>query len=249
LFYKDRNNLTVQHRKQVPFNARVTIAGGVVEQNFGDSFGAATTAGLYSRFLFGLCPSNFRYLYRPMEGTPVVEENRVSATLPFGGDQDTKLQLPRLEAPAIHPDVWAARDEIHHQEKIEPRLLELCIRTALICAAWDGKSELRAADLGPAWELARYQQRVRSVLQPNPGRNFEAMAAYKILTYLELHADGEKWLAWRDVYRATHILNFGPSVAERAMNGLVFAGDIDQSAVKSPRGGPEKIYIRLARGD
>src|SRR5260370_14956774 len=38
LFYNDRNNLTVQHRKQIPFNARVTIAGGVVDENFGNSF-------------------------------------------------------------------------------------------------------------------------------------------------------------------------------------------------------------------
>jgi hypothetical protein len=184
-----------------------------------------------------------------MEGPPVVEENRVRANLPFGSDQDTMLQLPRLNAPGIHRDVWAARDEIHQQEKIEPRLLELCIRTALICAAWDRKSELRAADLGPAWELARYQQRVRTVLQPNPGRNFEAMAAYKILTYTQQHADGEKWLPWRDVYRATKVMEFGPSVAERAMNALVFAGEIDRAEVKPPNGGKTKILLRLAQDD
>lgn len=112
LFYKDRNDVTVQRRKHIPFNARVTIAGAVVEENFGDSFGAATTAGLYSRFLFGLCPSNFRYLYRPMEAVPVVEAKRVSALLPFGGDQDSTTQLPRFDAPVIHPGVWAARDEV-----------------------------------------------------------------------------------------------------------------------------------------
>lgn len=243
LFYNDRNNLTVQHRKRITFNARVTIAGGVVEDNFGNSFSAATTAGLYSRFLFGLCPSNFRYLYRPMEGDPVVEEC-AGTQLPL----DIGPQLPKVNAPTIHPDVWAARDEILRSEKFEePRLLELCIRTAIICAAWDKRPELRAADLGPAWELARYQQRVRLVLQPNPGRNFEAMAAYKILTYLKQHADGEKWLAWRDVCRRTHVAEFGPSVADRAMNGLVFAGEIDQTAIKPPKGGKEKILVRLAR--
>lgn len=246
LFYNDRNNLTVQRRKHIPFNARVTIAGGVVEENFGNSFGAATTAGLYSRFLFGLCPSSFRYLYRPMEGSPVVEVKRTSAQLPFGGERDFATQLPKLDTPAIHPDVWTARDQIHEEEKIEPRLLELCLRTALICAAWDGKSELRAADLEPAWELARYQQRVRVVLQPNPGRNFEAMAAHKIMAYLQRHADGEKWLEWRAVCRGTHIAEFGPSVADRAMNSLVFIGEIERVAMRPPKGGREKVLIRQA---
>jgi hypothetical protein len=246
LFYNDRNNLTVQHRRHIPFNARVTIAGGVVEENFGNSFGAATTAGLYSRFLFGLCPSGFRFLYRPMEGSPVVEERQMSAELPFGGAKDTVLQLPKLVAPKIHSDVWEARDTIHRDEEIEPRLLELCIRTAIICAAWDGKVELRASDLGPCWELARYQRRVRMVLQPNPGRNFDAMAAHKIRTYLEQHASGERWLSWRDVYRATHVSEFGPSVAERAMNALYFAGEIDRSEIKSTKGGKSKVYIRAS---
>jgi len=83
--------------------------------------------------------------------------------------------------------------------------------------------------------------------RPNPGRNFEAMAAHKILTYLKQHADGEKWIAWRDVYRGTHVAEFGPSVAERAMSSLFFAREIDRTAVKPPKGGPEKTLIRLAR--
>jgi hypothetical protein len=182
-----------------------------------------------------------------MEGAPVVQVKRTSAQLPFGGEQDFAGQLPRLDTPSVHADVWESRNEIHEKEKIEPRLLELCLRTALICAAWDGKSELRASDLGPAWELARYQQRVRLILQPNPGRNFEAMAAHKILTYLERHADGEKWFAWRDVCRGTHISEFGPSVAERAMNSLVFIGEIERTVIRPPKGGKEKVLIRVAR--
>jgi len=250
LFYNDRNNLTVQHRKHITFNARVTIAGGVVEENFGNSFGAATTAGLYSRFLFGLCPSGFRYLYRPMEGAPVVEETLTSATLPFGGTSDTTLQIPRRDAPDIHPDVWAARDEIHHEEKIEPRLLELCIRTAIICAAWDARPVLRASDLEPAWELARYQRRVRGLLQPNPGRNFDAMAAHKIMAYLAQHSVGDKWLACRDLIRATHVVKeFGPSVVSRALSALASAGEIEEASIPRADGrkGRNKWVVRLAR--
>jgi hypothetical protein len=170
-----------------------------------------------------------------LEGSPIVEGNHTSLTLPFGGETDTAVEIPKRNTPNIHPEVWTARDEIHRREKIEPRLLELCIRTAMICAAWDEKDVLRASDLEPAWELARYQQRVRQILQPNPGRNFEAMAAHKIMAYLKEHRSGERWLAWRDVLRATHVMDLGPSVASRALDALAFAGEIEQASVPSTR--------------
>jgi hypothetical protein len=246
LFYKDSNALTVQRRKQVKFNARLSIAGGVVEENFGNSFGAATTAGLYDRFLFGLFPTgSFEYSYRPMQGPPLFNLSQVPRETLF--DPQTMSLGPRVESPEIDSSVFDARDAIRKEEKIEPRLLELCIRTALICAAWDGKSELRASDLEPAWELARYQQRVRLVLQPNPGRNFDGIVAHKIMNYLKLHTDGEKWLGWREVYRATHVMDFGSSVAERSMNALVFAGEIERTTIRPPKGGKETVLIRLAR--
>jgi hypothetical protein len=246
LFYKDSNALTVQRRKQVKFNARLSIAGGVVEENFGNSFGAATTAGLYDRFLFGLFPTgSFEYSYRPMEGPPLF--NLAPAPRETLFDPQSMSGGPRVESPEIHSSVFDASDAIRKEEKIEPRLLELCLRTALICAAWDGKSELRASDLGPAWELARYQQRVRVVLQPNPGRNFDGIVAHKIINYLKLHTEGEKWLSWREVYRATKIMDFGSSVAERSMNSLAFAGQIERTIIRPPKGGPEKVLIRLAR--
>jgi hypothetical protein len=247
LFYKDHNDLTVQHRKKVRFNARLSIAGGVVEQNFGDSFGAATTAGLYDRFLFGLFPTgNFEYVYRPMQGGPVVELRPSPAdqtAMNFGPEQSISVDV---RAPKIDPSVWDARDEIQKSDKIESRVLELAIRVAMVCAAWDGKPMLRASDLGPAWELARYQQRVRQILQPNTGRNFEAMAAFKILDYLKRYADGEKYIPWRDVLRGTKVAEFGPSVAERAVSTMIFAGEIDEATVRPEKGGRAKRLVRLA---
>lgn len=251
MFYQDRNNSTVQHRKHIKFNARVSIAGGIVEENFGDSFGAATTFGLYDRFLFGLCPSGFEYLYRPPEGRPAVElvnRHPCGNEQLFCGNQPVP-QLPRFETPTIHPEVWDAKDALVRAEKINPRVAELCLRTALICAAWDGKKELRASDLGAAWELAHYQESVRIILQPNQGRTFEAMAGFKILGYVKQHADRGKWIKWRDVCRATHVMNYGGSVADRARESLVFAGELEKAEVQPAKGGRKTILIRLAQED
>jgi hypothetical protein len=252
MFYKDRNDLTVQHRKRINCFARLSILGGVVEANFGDSFGAATTSGLYDRFLFGLFPNgNFDYIYRPMEGPPLFELRDA-----FGPERETLFDEatqtvvhgPRRIAPSIDRSVWDARDAIRKAEGIDSRILELAIRTALVCAAWDEKTVLHASDLGAAWELARYQQRVRVILQPNPGKNFEAMAGFKILNYLKQHANGGDWLAWRDVLRGTHVADFGPAVAERALKAMVFSGVIE-SAFIQPKRGPKRQVLRVPPED
>jgi TOTE conflict system, Archaeo-Eukaryotic Primase domain len=235
IFYKDQNSITVAHRKFVEFNARITLAGGLVEENFDNCFGAETTFGLYDRFLFGVCPSGFSYSYRPPNLPDVFEKDL------FGN-----AEQPAVEVPRIDDSVWSARDEIRKAEQLDNRVLEIALRVALICAAWDGKTVLRASDLGPAWEMARYQQRVRALFKPNPGRNFEAVAAYKVYSYLKQHADGGKWIAWRDVIRATHVMEYGPSTVDRAISSMVFSGEIERTEVVPNGGGRRKIFIRLA---
>jgi hypothetical protein len=245
-FYNDANKLTVAHRKSVHFNARLSITGGLVEENFGDSFGSATTAGLYDRFLFGVCPSDFLYAYRPMSGPPLFEIKNVLGKDLFTAPGTGKESDLNIVTPAIHNDVWDSRDELRKDEDIEPRILEICIRAALICAAWNGKAVLCASDLGPAWELARYQKRVRGILQPNAGKNFEGVVAIKVLNYMKEHADGEKWIPWRTVCRSTHIFQYGPSTADRAVNSMIFAGDLEEALIQGSKGGPRKRLIRLA---
>lgn len=66
------------------------------------------------------------------------------------------------------------------------------------------------------------------------------------MNYLKVHADGEKWLKWREVYRATSIMDFGSCMAERSMNALVFAGEIERTTIRPPKGGKETVLIRLA---
>ncbi|MGC1418335.1 MAG: hypothetical protein WA817_23825 [Candidatus Acidiferrum sp.] len=242
LFYNDNDNLTIAHGKKVPFNGRLSIAGGIVEENFGDSFGSATTGGLYDRFIFGQCPSDFQYLHRPQEDQPAFKLKN-EASYEDGPDSlDTGDKQP-IEV-FVNPDVWDARDQLAKAEKLNPRLLEITLRMAAICAAFDGRVELRAADLSPAWEMARYQHRVRMLLQPNPGKNFEAQVAHKVLAYLRRHESDGQWLVLRQVLRDTRAYDFGPSVVERALNAMTFGGAIEQGELPGGRG-QKKRLVRL----
>ncbi|MFY9531247.1 MAG: DUF3854 domain-containing protein [Candidatus Acidiferrales bacterium] len=228
LFYQNSNPLTIAKGKAINFNACVSIVGGIVEEKFGDAFGSATTAGLYDRFLFGQCPSDFEYLYRPETGTPAFSPG----VLPL--------------QPEVNPELWEARNQIAKSEGINPRLLEIALRCAVICAAFDGRKEILATDLEPAWELARYQERVRLLLAPNPGKNFEAQAAYKVIAYLNRHAPKGEWLRLRDVLRGSRAWDYGPSLTERVINAMTFSGAIEQAEAPAPGGGRKARLIRLA---
>ena len=225
LFYKNEEDLTIAKGKPVRFNCRLSLVGGIVDDKFDDSFGSATTSGLYDRFLFGQCPTGHEYLWRPPEGNPAIT--------------DTFDEVPADRA------IWEARDQIARSEKINPRLLEISLRCAAICAAIDGRDKLRAADLAPAWELARYQSRARLLLQPNGGKNFEAKIALKILAYLNRHANGERWMVLRQVLRDTHAYDVGPSVVERAVNAMRFGGAIEEDYRIVGKGQKQRL-IRVA---
>lgn len=53
----------------------VGFAGGIVEEQFGDVFGASTLGGLYDRFIFGKPSADFKWSYREYPH-PVVPFNR-----------------------------------------------------------------------------------------------------------------------------------------------------------------------------
>lgn len=224
LFYKSEEELTIAKGKPVRFHCRLSIAGGIIDKKFDDLFSSATTSGLYDRFLFTQCPTGFEYLWRPIEGAPATT--------------DTFKEVP------IDRDIWAARNELVRKEKINPRLLEISLRASAICAAFDGRDDLRATALGPAWHLARYQARARNLLQPNEGKNFEGRVAIKILAYLNQHAPDGKWLVLRQVLKATHAWEYGPSIAERALKAMVFGGAIEET-IQTVGKGQRRRLIRI----
>jgi hypothetical protein len=225
-FYKDQATLTIAHGQVVNFNCRLSIIGGVIDGKFEDCFGDATTGGLYDRFLFGQCPTGItEFLYRPFQGPPAFEN--------------------QLDEVRVNYDIWDARDELVKRDKLNPRILEIALRAAAICAAFDGRAELHAADLGPAWELAKYQTRVRMLLRPNSGKNLEAQVACKIINYLNRYAPDGKWLVLREVLHATRANDYGPSTARRALDAMTFSGNIEQVQQDSGRG-QKRGLVRLA---
>jgi hypothetical protein len=186
----------------------LSVLGGLLEETFGDLFGKATTGGLYDRFIFGQCPTDFNYLYRPFQGQPLAVE---PVTV------------------AVHPEVWAERDcWIKTIPGVTGRIAEIALRVASICAAFDGKDFLMVSDLAPARAFAEYQARIRILLRPNPGENFEARAAFKFLAYLQRHAPDGQWLGKREMLRETHCYELGPSTCNKALNTLGYNGDIEE---------------------
>ncbi|MFB3916090.1 MAG: DnaB-like helicase N-terminal domain-containing protein [Terriglobales bacterium] len=184
--------------KGKPFNldCRLSVAGGVVQELFGDAFGLATTGGLYSRFTFGLCPQPYEFLWRPFEDAPV--------TL-------------RPVAAIVAPDVWDARDGWIKGDGVEPRVAEQALRAAYICACVDGRPTLRASELGPAFEFAQYQHRVRHVLAPNPGENPDAKCGIAVRNWLTAHPG---WVGRNVLYKGIHAERLGTGVFNRCILNL-----------------------------
>lgn len=203
-FYQNEFDLTVARGKQIHVNVALSVLGGIVEENFELCFGSATTGGLHDRFVFGLCPRPFNYLYRPLEGAPEITEP-CSVT--------------------VAPDVWEARDEwIRTIPGLGHRCAEHAVRAAVIGAAFSGRTVLLAKHLGPARAFAVYQASVRKMLKPNPGENPDARCAFAILGALD--QDGDTWQLKRKIAKKIHAERFGPSVFERAVAALEKAGEL-----------------------
>jgi DnaB-like helicase N terminal domain len=199
--------------KQIQVNCRLGIIGGIVEEKFSELFNAATTGGLYDRFIFGRCPQPFQYQYRPFKG-------RAECTQPC--------------PVAIAGDVWELRDLwLKEIVGLSARIAELTIRAAVIAAAFSGRSILYARDIEASGRaFAEYQVRMRHAFKPNPGENTDARCAFAVRTTL-----GEKpgWNLKRDIAKKIHYERFGPTAFERAINSLVASGDIHLDARRPAR--------------
>jgi hypothetical protein len=232
-FYHTSFEVLMARRKEITFNIRLSLIGGIVDDNFGDLFGSETKGGLHDRFVFGHWPTGFNYKYRAFSGPPALEP-------PMEGESDL---VDRPVSVTINPDVYEARDKwLEDEPNLRAgRVTEHAIRMAVVCASFDGRRELRVRDLGPALDFARYQARIRKILKPNPGETMEAIFANKVIDWLDSYAsasvngDHGPWIHRRVLYKGTHPERFGHGLADRALQGLEANGEIESTKVGKGR--------------
>jgi hypothetical protein len=233
LFYEDEQEIIAARHKKIMFNARLSILGGIVTEKFEDSFAAETVAGLFDRFLFGVAPSDYECNYRPPKGEAAHKADP---------------SKPLLRLPEINGDVWERKDEWIRSGN-SSRTIEIALRVAAICAAFDGRKELKACDLEPAMELARYQEDVRRVLKPDLSKNQNAKIYNKLMNYLQKYGDDGGWISLRDLKRRTHIVEtFGPEMVVRVLNTMKATGAIDLQERETAGRSAEEIRL-LERED
>ena len=168
-FYYDKDELIIAGGKVLKYHARLSVAGGVVSEQFADLFGSVTTGGLYDRFLFGQAPTGARYLWEPLPLPIVVQQPK---------------WLDMFCPVTLDASVFTERNRWIIEGHIDDRVAEIAIRCAVVCASVDGRTRLTGNMLGPAFHLAKYQMKVRAFLQPNPGENPDAKMAFKELNFL-----------------------------------------------------------------
>ena len=232
LYYGDEQSSTIAKGKEINFNCRLTLAGGIPPESFGDLFGAASTQGLYQRFIFAECPTGFNYSYEELEKVaPVVAPRN-------GMEEEDPLMPSTGEAVAVGlaDDVRAERDSWSTKYGIDQRVAGHAIRAAVIAASFDGRSTLRAADLGPALAFAKYQMRMRRVLAPNPGKNVGGILTFKVTAYLDKHAPLGQNVNERVMLQSVRAYDFGADTISRVLNSLEATGEIVRG-----RNGRQKI--------
>jgi hypothetical protein len=139
--------------------------------------------------------------------------------------------------------VWSTKSEwVKEDPELNPRIAEIAIRAATVCAAFNGTIVLENSMLGPARELVRYLTNIRKVLKPNPGENFEARLAHKFLDYLDRH--NGKFVSTRDMFRDTRAYDLGPSTADRALSILAANGEVEITKI-----GRKQLARRLFSDD
>jgi hypothetical protein len=219
-FYETQFEIRMGKKEIAEFNASLSILGGLVGDRFDDLFSRSATAGLYDRFLFGACPDSFRFSYHPF---------------------DVEAQHFNLAEVGVHPDVWIEKDLWLAEDKdMNPRVVELAIRAATVCASFDGRTLLTARDLGPARAMVDYQTKIRGYLRPNEGENPEAKFAIKLMKYLE-RLKG-KCVSKRALFHNCNAERCGLTIAERALAALHVNGDIVVTSKKTP---PVLVSLRI----
>ena len=147
----------------------------------------------------------------------------------------------------IDPSVFEVTKSWRKDHPELTREIELAVRFAKVIASFDRRPVLYGKDLeGAPLIFAMEQSRIRKTLKPNAGDNPDAKFANAIMSLLRRKAKSGEWVDMRTLKQHLNVIreNLGPNVMERAINGLLRAGDIEINTDKTRRNG--KTFYRLA---
>jgi hypothetical protein len=205
-------------KDQTSVNTRLTLVGGLPTSDFGIAFGAESVGGVYRRMLFADQPPDIKpHLWRdPLEYEPVWTPPTIVEGDPH--EEQERLLISRPVSVHIAKSVWDERDR--WAKDVEPHLIEPVLRAAVIAASFDGRRELTADHLEPAYELLKYQEHVRQWLRPNTGVTSDGKLTRTFLNYLRRYAADGSEITRRKLIHATHAYDYGSAVSRRVLEAL-----------------------------
>jgi hypothetical protein len=237
VYTTDSNRVTVEHRKEILFDVRLTLAGGVPEEGFSETFGAGTVTGLHSRFMFGVCPNDYPgYCWAPPQGSPALER---SSSEPTADDSMPFSTSTRPTAVTIDDAVWEETRRWQRELKIHGRAVEIGIKAAVIAAAFDNRETLTAAQLGPALAFPKYQDALHRRFLPNPGKNDDACFEHDVTQYLQDRAAHGEPTGRREMLQFINAYRYGSGVINRVLSSM------SQNRVIELGNAGRKLTVRL----
>jgi hypothetical protein len=219
-FYQDRNDLTVARQRSLPFSARLSIIGGVPNKVFGDVFGASTVGGLYARFILAQNP----------DGVMCGSEAWTGGVEPFNEPVPVE----------VDPEVWAEKNKWSKAYGFDPRVSEIAIRVAVICASFDGRRTLEVDALAPAFAFAKYQHDIRFLLRANEGETVEGKVQDALLTHLRKLGPKGEHVNLNYLCDRANVAKYGMVVVNRVIASLEFSHVVVTSKNK-----PRMIWLEF----
>jgi hypothetical protein len=195
--------------------SRLSIVGGLLANNpeeFAETFGRETNAGLYDRFVYGLAP---RWKYTVPE---IMPENRC----PF------PVQVPTYCYEMAHE--W--RDTAEHGRE---RLAEIALRVAVITAGMNHEGTVTRECLRAALNFMSWQESIRDYYRPSQAEpDKESRVTEAIKNALESYVDGEgnyKWVSWRKLYKNRNWHKYGAATVNRVKKAMADNGTLIEERV------------------
>jgi hypothetical protein len=171
-------------------------------EDFAETFGKESTAGLYDRFVYGLAPKGWKY--KPWSKEPVRRAPK-GCTIP--GHIFQMMEK------------WRDVDT-----KTRGRLGENALRIAYISSAANHDSEVTIECMRCALDFVQWQEAIRSAYKAGMGDAIDAQATGAILTVLEKLEPGD-WIRWKDMAsKKNWYRKYGSSVLSRVRDALAKTG-------------------------